>query len=586
MDQPHTGGGQLPISRIRFFILRWKPCCRLFLAYQCVSLSLQHGSVHGLKLKRRVCRSELLEQACSTWCAIVLLVPDPALLAATGGTQFHPDPALDPPQEQAHMNSSLCRGPFFGRLLLSLTCRLRGFDTLQQLAEIEGAPFLLREKIRENQFKQLSDLLQHAESHVPYYREMFRGLGIASRDIRDFSDFSRLPVLTKDIIRERQRDLVRDDAPLASLEPHFSGGSTGVPLKFYRSRKYIAASDAGTYRNLQQCGWRPGEMIAFFWGSTDKLDRMPRWEFELRQHLRRSYLFDPFRSGEAEMAAWAQRMRSLRPTVILGYASTIARFATFLESRRQPSMPMRGVFTTAEKLYQPQREVIERVFHCHVFDCYGSSEVQNISAECPQGKMHICSDYAVLEEDKDTEGKYAEGTFAENKLEQQTSQRDAPRPFLLTSLKNWSMPFIRYRNEDCGFLSSELCSCGNNFPLMRLEIARTSDNFIFPDGRVVHGEYFTHLMYGSQGIANFQFHQTAVDRIMLLIVPGSGDQQGRQQQVRKAVDHIQSLCPMHPIHIEVRELDSIPLSSGGKHRFTRSDVQVQPTSREAVPASN
>jgi phenylacetate-CoA ligase len=397
---------------------------------------------------------------------------------------------------------------------------------------------------------------------------MFRNLGITSRDIRSFSDFARLPILTKDVVRQRLNELVRNDVPLSSLEPHFSGGSTGVPLKFYRSRKYMAASDAGTYRNLQQCGWRPGDMTAFFWGSTDKLDRMPRWKFELRQHLRRSYLFDSFRSGEAEMATWARRMSSLRPTVILGYASTIARFATFLESSHLQPPPIRGVFTTAEKLYQPQRDAIERVFQCHVLDCYGSSEVQNIAAECPQGKMHICADYVVLEEEK---------------LDDR--QSNAPRPFLLTSLKNWSMPFIRYRNEDCGSLSPELCSCGNNFPLMRLEIARTSDNFIFPDGRVVHGEYFTHLMYGTDGIANFQFHQTALDRITLLVVPGPGDPQVRQRQIQHAVDHIQSLCPAHPIHVEVKELNSIPLSSAGKHRFTRSDVNSPASLREALPAS-
>jgi phenylacetate-CoA ligase len=464
------------------------------------------------------------------------------------------------------MNSSR-RGPFFGRLLLSLTCRLRGFNTLQQLAEIENAPFLPPENVRENQFQQLSALLSHAENHVPYYREMFRNLGITSRDIRSFSDFSRLPVLTKDIVRERQCDLVRDDVPLATLEAHFSGGSTGVPLKFYRSREYMAASDAGTYRNLQQCGWRPGEMIAFFWGSTDKLDRMPRWEFELRQQLRRSYLFNPFRSGSAEMAAWIRRMRDLRPTVILGYASTIARFASFLDAKRENPAIVRGVFTTAEKLYAPQREIMERVFRCHVFDCYGSSEVQNISAECPQGKMHICSDFAVVEEE--------------------SLPGNTPRPLLLTSLKNWSMPFIRYRNEDCGCLSSERCSCGNNFPLMRLEIARVSDNFIFPDGRVVHGEYFTHLMYGSEGIANFQFHQITPDRIVLLIVPGPGAAEARQQQIRKAVEHIQSLSPSCAIRLEVKELDSIPLSAAGKHCFTRSDVNAQSVlSREEVPAAN
>jgi len=107
------------------------------------------------------------------------------------------------------------------------------------------------------------------------------------------------------------------------------------------------------------------------------------------------------------------------------------------------------------------------VFGCKVYDCYGSSEVQNIAAECPEGKMHVNADFVAIEEDK------VEG--------------DGPRPFLLTSLQNLSMPFIRYRNEDCGYLSQESCSCGNHFSLMRLEIARTSDNFLFPGGRVVHG---------------------------------------------------------------------------------------------------
>jgi phenylacetate-CoA ligase len=460
--------------------------------------------------------------------------------------------------------------PWFGRMLLSLTCRMRGFDTLKVLEEIKDAPFVSAPQVHENQFRKLSALLAHAEAHVPYYREMFRGLGITSRDIRSFEDFSRLPVLTKDIIRDQQRDLVREDVLLETLSPHFSGGSTGVPLKFYRSREYMAASDAGMYRNLEQCGWRPGEMIAFFWGSSDKLDRMPRWEFELRQFIRRSYLFDPFRSGDVEMAAWAKRIRTLRPSVVLGYASTIARFAAFLETTRQTPPQVRGIFTTAEKLYQEQREVIEHVFRCHAFDCYGSSEVQNISAECPRGKMHINADFVLLEEE--------------------ISDGDAPRPFLLTSLQNWSMPFIRYRNDDCGYLSSELCSCGNNFPLMRLEIARTSDNFVLPGGRVVHGEYFTHLMYGSEGIANFQFHQTAIDEIILQIVPGPGDPQVRQQQIRKAVDHIRGLSPAHPVRIDVQEVDSIPLSSAGKHRFTRSDVNADAghgaAPNETVSASN
>jgi phenylacetate-CoA ligase len=217
------------------------------------------------------------------------------------------------------------------------------------------------------------------------------------------------------------------------------------------------------------------------------------------------------------------------------------------------------VLTTAEKLYRPQREVMERVFGCKVFDCYGSAEVQNIAAECPHGRMHINADYVVIEEDK------VEG--------------DGPRPFLLTSLHSYATPFIRYRNEDCGYLLNDACSCGNHFPLMRLEIARTSDNFLFPNGRVVHGEFFTHLMYGSSGIASFQFHQTAVDKIVLSIVTGPGDPKSRKEKIRDSIRQIQELCPDHPIRVEVREVQSIELSTAGKHRFTKSDVNAMVGSR-------
>jgi phenylacetate-CoA ligase len=467
------------------------------------------------------------------------------------------------------MKPSANGGPLLGRALLGFTNRLRGLDTLRVLKEIEKAPFCSAAEVREQQFRDLSALLAHSETRVPYYRDLFRSLGIRSQEIRSWNDFAQLPILTKDIIRENQSALIREDVTLEQLQPHFSGGSTGVPLKFFRSADYMVASNAGTYRNLQQCGWRPGEMIAFFWGGNDKLYAMSRVEFELRQFVRRSYQFDPFYSGEAEMAGWAKRFRRVRPRVILGYASTIARFAAFLDQQGKQIAGIKGVFTTAEKLYQPQREVLERVFSCKVFDCYGSSEVQNIAAECPQGKMHINADFVAIEEDKTID--------------------DGPRPFLLTSLKNWSMPFIRYRNEDGGYLlpAQELCSCGNNFPLMRLEIARTSDNFVFPDGRVVHGEFFTHLMYGSDGIVTFQFHQTAVDEIILSIVPGPGNLQKRRDKIEDSIRQIRAICPGHTIRIEVREVDAIPLSSAGKYRFTRSDVKAPsaPVAGDAMSAS-
>lgn len=440
-----------------------------------------------------------------------------------------------------------------GYLLLAGTHRLRQSNALGILREIQRAPFESPADVRLNQLRRLSALLTHAEQRVPYYRELFRSLGVTSRDIRTLDDFARLPILTKDIISERWRDLIRDDVPLERLFRHHSGGSTGVPLTFYRERAYMDASDAGTYRNFLQCGWRLGEMVAFFWGSTERLQQMSRAEFELRQRMRRMYQFDPFRSGAAEMEEWLRRWPRLRATIAFGYASTVARFAEFAEARGRRMPQLRGVFTTAEKLYPPQRRVISRVFGCRVYDLYGSSEVQNIAAECPHGRMHVNADFVVVE----------------------TAPPPAPAsasPLVLTSLWNYAMPFIRYRNEDCAELLAGSCGCGNNFPLMSLQVARVSDNFVLPDGRVVHGEFFTHLMYGSEGIRTFQFHQTAPDHIRIWVVPdGQANAASRSRALDAAVRQIKALTPA-PLTVDVQETDAIPLSHAGKHRFTRSDV--------------
>lgn len=442
-----------------------------------------------------------------------------------------------------------------GRLLFRTTQRLRGSSALDRLAAIEGAPFLPAEEVRARQFDALKAILIHAQTHVPWYRKQFAAHGVDATAVRELDDLARFPILTKDDIRAHASEMMDERLRSGDLLPHHSGGSTGVPLTFYRDRDYLDASDAGTWRNLQQCGWRPGDMIAHIWGWNDRLTAMPRWEFELRQWMRRSYQFDPFQSGPAEFPAWASAWNRIRPVVALGYASTLARFAEWVIATGTRIHPVRGSFTTAETLLGPQRESISRAFGGRVFDLYGSSEIQNIAAECPAGQMHINADYAVVE----TESDGAEAS-----------------PLVLTSLQARGMPFIRYRNEDQGRLSRGHCTCGNHFPLMSLAIARVSDNFVFPGGRVVHGEYFSHLMYGTTGVETFQFHQVALDQVVIRIVGGPGA--ASSAEVRKVADQVAALAPGR-LTVVVEQVDAIALSAAGKHRFTRSDVHPDATAR-------
>jgi phenylacetate-CoA ligase len=454
-------------------------------------------------------------------------------------------------------------GPLIGRTLLAATEWWRGSSVLPLYRQIARNPFRAPDECRADQWRQLSALLAHAERHVPYYAEMFRKLGISAHDVRSWEDFSALPVLTKEVVRSRAADLVSSGPLRTRLIKHASGGSTGVPLSFFHDRRSEDVAEAGTLRNLAQCGWRPGEMVAFFWGFDAALASMNRWQFELRQIARRQYQFDPFHSSPADMDRWLRRWQTLRPSIALGYSSTMARFAEHIEASGARVPALKGVFSTAEPLFPEQRAVLGRVFGCRVFDLYGSSEVRNIAAECPQGRMHVNVDFVVLETEP-------------------APVADAPHPLVVTSLWNYGMPFIRYRNEDAGRLAEGTCTCGSGFPLMHLEVGRLSDQFVLPDGQIVHAGFFRRLLWGTRGVDQFQVHQKAVDDITISIVPGAEWAETRESVIRSIRERIASLTA-EPMRVTIDEVPAIPLSTAGKHRYARSDVRLPP--REPLAAS-
>ncbi|HEX2167094.1 MAG TPA: hypothetical protein VHG09_07605, partial [Longimicrobiales bacterium] len=94
------------------------------------------------------------------------------------------------------------------------------------------------------------------------------------------------------------------------------------------------------------------------------------------------------------------------------------------------------------------------------------------------------------------------------------------------------------------------------------------------------GEFFTHLLYGAAGVDSFQFYQPDMHRIILSVVPGRDADADRKTAVENALRQLGQLAPGQ-LEVEYREVDQIPRSSAGKHRFTRSDVSapVHPVER-------
>jgi phenylacetate-CoA ligase len=63
------------------------------------------------------------------------------------------------------------------------------------------------EELKEEQGKQLSVMINFAYKNVPYYHNLFDDLKLSPDDIKKVDDLEKLPILTKDIIKQNWEEI-------------------------------------------------------------------------------------------------------------------------------------------------------------------------------------------------------------------------------------------------------------------------------------------------------------------------------------------------------------------------------------------
>ena len=117
------------------------------------------------------------------------------------------------------------------------------------------------ERLAQFQDERLRRLVRHAAAHVPYYRELFRRIGLNLQDFCGRADLARLPLLDKETVRARADEFVADNAARFHPELKQTSGSTGTPLRFMVSAESKIASAAAALRAYAWAGYVPGMKV-------------------------------------------------------------------------------------------------------------------------------------------------------------------------------------------------------------------------------------------------------------------------------------------------------------------------------------
>ncbi len=419
-----------------------------------------------------------------------------------------------------------------------------------QALELERAPAAHIEAV---QTARLRALLERA-CEAPYFRETFEKNQIRPREFES-KDLTRIPFLTKEILRSEGGRLRIPHA--RSVHENYSGGSTGIPVRFWQDYHYKVHMSVATRRSNEMAGAFPGARVAKLWGAPQDKRRIEGLFGRAKLWLLNQRYYDSFDMGAERMELYHRSLETFQPDIIQAYASSIHLFAKFLRSRGiRPNYPSVSIISAAERLDPRMRQEIEEVFPVRVFDRYGSREISAMAAECEEHDgLHIQMPSYIVETIDPWTG---------------ASIEDRPGEIVITVLNNFAMPFLRYRIGDMGVLTRAACPCGSSFPRLQEVIGRTSDNFLMADGRIVHGERFTHLFYGRDSIEQFQFEQDAIDTFTLRLVPARHYSPEAGDLIEREIRSI--IGESAELSMEIRE--RIPKTESGKYRYTISNVSL------------
>lgn len=426
------------------------------------------------------------------------------------------------------------------------------YGLLRQFREFEFAPL---ERVTAYQYGRLFELIKHANEHVPYYRQLFKEQGVIPENLHLPQDFSSIPVLSKNTLRERLSELIADNADRSHLKLNASGGSTGEPVQFYQDNAYWGSARAIRWMFEGWWGIQPGEPTASVWG-TDRDLGESHWKERLNYRISQVRICNAFALTEASMDQFAKALQSWKPRLINGYASALEMFSRFLIGRQKWRIRPRAVASSAETLSDQQRAVIEQAFEAPVYNFYGSREVNNLAAECPAHSGLHTNMLTRYVEIVDEQGKAV--------------PPGVPGRVLVTDLANAAMPFIRYENGDIANWAQNACGCGRPFRLFEKVWGRSSDFIITPGGKFVHGEFFTHLFYPLSEVQTFQIKQTSLNEIQVSIVPRPGVD---HVEVQKLAQQIRGMMGTE-VNCVFRIVRDIERPASGKHRFTISEVRA------------
>lgn len=374
--------------------------------------------------------------------------------------------------------------------------------------------------------RRLKDIKLHAIEQTEFYKNY---------QLTD--DF---PVVNKMILIENHDACLAKSGYQTPTHISSTSGSTGTPFSvtqdFKKRNRTIA--DLKVFGEL--CNYPSHERMVYFRVINSKLHRTP--EQEDRENI---YYIDSSDLGDAHLEEMKNALLEKKPRIVFSYSSTLVELAKYIDRTGIPKngFSTNSVLTGGEGLSDENRKLLEKVFGCTVYRRYSDMELGILGQDMGNGSGYILN-----------WGSYYFETLKIDS-DEPTAPGEAGR-IVITDLFNYAFPMIRYDTGDLGILDD---SIPNEFPKLKEIYGRVRDCVYATDGRLISPAKVYVMMWGSDGVKQWQFIQEAKKNYILKL------NCEKRVDTEAYIEKFKGLLG-EDAAIEVQLVDEIPVTSSNKRR--------------------
>ena len=307
------------------------------------------------------------------------------------------------------------------------------------------------------QMQALSQTLKWAYRQSLFYGRNLQGYNLEPKSLEDFA---QLPLMTAKDLLSYEALLSTSKSLVERIVTLSTSGTTNQPKRLAFGSLDLAATEEFFAKGLSYL-LRPGETLAVLLpgqnrplGVVDLLIRALGANCHVVAHD-----WSKERGFHAEECAlW---LRQMAPDVLIAMPSQLELLLDVLP-HGLPSL--HGVLASAELLPEDLAVDLQKAWQCEVLNHYGLTEsCYGLAVECPSHNgMHLrVTDFLIEIISLDEQKVLPAGEVGE---------------IVLTTLTRKTMPLIRYRTGDVGYLVSEICKCGSVFPRLGQVLGRVEFN--------------------------------------------------------------------------------------------------------------